>query len=1434
MANDDSSAIISQYLDYSERVKIVSRLVEEDKLSQVLDVLNIISINFSDLNDLIKTLFEKVKSKLIKQRESLDSKSFTGYGDSAYNEFIANENLRMLAQLVSKIEPLWNLFERWIVEELESYVVKDRKQLFEGTLYEELIGARIQDGADEHDLNEVDAIFLLKFLETVYLSGSNVPKLERMDEIILLLLSCNVEILAFTASCLLRWRVSSIAQRALEDRHFDGVSWDLVEYCFNDVVNRDWKLRSALVFTLRFLLVSEPSSKMVELFQNGGYWRNLQIAMAHEVQEYRKLGICVLRLTIEKLSTLQISFKTDTFTWDSTYKEEYLGIWDNFTTLYEIVALETALNQIEAASSQILNLFESHVLHSTWGLILLSTGLKATMHSVRKYMVSMLFMIDDKSIFAGNVDVLKKLFLPAALEAQFFTVKDSSCPYGEKFANWIASIILQSNEKASVVISAALEFLVEEPTLFDPSRVYLTFGILKSLKGKSSRLISSYHLGLVRRLFEVESEEPIVETALQTMNLKFLLHIDNSTGPDLWIQAISFHIKNHKNGYKFFMPLLEDFIDFAIAYLNIEHVEQSFFNWAQVDETFGLLSLLIFEYQDVPMNDSMILEMSRSGAFKDQFNSKASQLFSELLSGEKSMESYENSEIIVNYAGFNSYTWKSIKLGGLYQSLLKEFSEGKFKFLASIYQKMFDNDAEFLELTWSNFEELYELTKDYLSGTRDFKFKDEVYGTYMKFLFFHLKAFPLNWEGYGKEDDEVTRLLRVLRTNVTEDNDNYMGNLYVSKLCAYILESYVTVGKGVGNESNWDLLFSVVDILSKVWEETFDERLILNQKNLHDALIKGVFHPTVLYYATEDNEKGRELAELLSKRGQDIIDQAHTRRGYLSLLAQNINSFIRLNSSKLDDKRIDHWWLINLIIGILTSTHFNSNIFFLRPIIADLYDKNINFYQTGGESLYKRVYGPEEVSAKILIIDSFLYCPPVFKEQALIGAAKFTGLLLPKKQTDGIEEIKRVQTWQLLILGLKTFDKTMFFNFVKDSVLPSITDDISPLVRTYKEWFVAYIIADHYEESKANVVEDSVFYFINDQTKPAVTVSHERIAFLALVGLTNVKRNCPQRLLNRFMGAIVPNATTNKPLIRHFSNSLMLSLWPSFSEHITNVTLNQIVHQLYLGAQELRIPGQYRVGDANTWNIYYDLTLTEIFGGVLKRTSSAEVPYFSEGLFKKYLTNKGWPIGHDDTSSWLTRRIEQENSSFKEPTSDPPSQLQMKSGAWKTLMDIDNSKPEKTVSRSDLVVVASLVDKTPNLGGICRLCDVLGVGLLTIPSIKMKNNPQFKNVAVTADRWMPIEEVTPQDIASFMRLKKQEGYTLIGLEQTDKSVELDGHYRFPQKSLIVLGTEAHGIPGPLLSELDLCLEIRQFGVVRSMNIQTATAVIVHSYTVQHM
>ena len=55
-------------------------------------------------------------------------------------------------------------------------------------------------------------------------------------------------------------------------------------------------------------------------------------------------------------------------------------------------------------------------------------------------------------------------------------------------------------------------------------------------------------------------------------------------------------------------------------------------------------------------------------------------------------------------------------------------------------------------------------------------------------------------------------------------------------------------------------------------------------------------------------------------------------------------------------------------------------------------------------------------------------------------------------------------------------------------------------------------------------------------------------------------------------------------------------------------------------------------------------------------------------------------------------------------------------------------------SHDDLIVVASLIDKIPNLGGLCRSCEIFGVGTYVIGSKKYCDNKEFQTLSVTSDR----------------------------------------------------------------------------------------------------
>uniref|UniRef100_A0A8B9QH57 tRNA (guanosine(18)-2'-O)-methyltransferase TARBP1 n=1 Tax=Apteryx owenii TaxID=8824 RepID=A0A8B9QH57_APTOW len=154
-------------------------------------------------------------------------------------------------------------------------------------------------------------------------------------------------------------------------------------------------------------------------------------------------------------------------------------------------------------------------------------------------------------------------------------------------------------------------------------------------------------------------------------------------------------------------------------------------------------------------------------------------------------------------------------------------------------------------------------------------------------------------------------------------------------------------------------------------------------------------------------------------------------------------------------------------------------------------------------------------------------------------------------------------------------------------------------------------------------------------------------------------------------------------------------------------------------------------------------------------------------------------------------------------------------------------------SNSRLIVVASLIDKPTNLGGLCRTSEIFGASALVVSSLHYVQDKQFQHLSVSAEQWLPLIEVKPSQLVDYLQQKKTEGYTIIGVEQTAKSFDLT-EYCFPEKSLLLLGNEHEGIPANLIHHLDVCVEIPQQGIIRSLNVHVSGALLIWEYTRQQV
>lgn len=89
-----------------------------------------------------------------------------------------------------------------------------------------------------------------------------------------------------------------------------------------------------------------------------------------------------------------------------------------------------------------------------------------------------------------------------------------------------------------------------------------------------------------------------------------------------------------------------------------------------------------------------------------------------------------------------------------------------------------------------------------------------------------------------------------------------------------------------------------------------------------------------------------------------------------------------------------------------------------------------------------------------------------------------------------------------------------------------------------------------------------------------------------------------------------------------------------------------------------------------------------------------------------------------------------------------------------------------------------------------------------------------------------------QELLPWLRTKQQEGYSIVGLEQTSSS-KLIEEYEFPEKTVLLLGKEKEGIPVRFLELVNQCIEIPQLGIIRSLNVHVSAAICVWEYSKQH-
>jgi tRNA G18 (ribose-2'-O)-methylase SpoU len=141
-----------------------------------------------------------------------------------------------------------------------------------------------------------------------------------------------------------------------------------------------------------------------------------------------------------------------------------------------------------------------------------------------------------------------------------------------------------------------------------------------------------------------------------------------------------------------------------------------------------------------------------------------------------------------------------------------------------------------------------------------------------------------------------------------------------------------------------------------------------------------------------------------------------------------------------------------------------------------------------------------------------------------------------------------------------------------------------------------------------------------------------------------------------------------------------------------------------------------------------------------------------------------------------------------------------------------------------VAVVLDNIRSAVNVGAVFRTADAFAIEKIVLCGISA--TPPSREITKTAIgatesvSWQYIE-----NIKEAISQLKSEGYIIIGVEQTDQTLLLQEFKHDGSKMAIVFGNEVEGISDEIIDELDICVEIPQFGTKHSLNVSVCVGIV---------
>ncbi|KAK6348949.1 hypothetical protein TWF730_009710 [Orbilia blumenaviensis] len=1210
------------------------------------------------------------------------------------------------------------------------------------------------------------------------------------------------------------------------------------------------------------------------IIQSESYWDYILNGLDETSGEIKKICLHILWSTLQQLPG---NLNLRNFKWDFKNRTSQLEFWKTYITFTEMLALDNSVNQLRLASSELEKLIRqanSMGIPNIWILILLSQGFQNSSTGDMSLRLSEFVLTLDsdalwwtKSEYAATdrspLDFFRKTLFPQVFKTPNFNVSvltQNVCQHGNAITSFVKKILAlcHSNDTDfQNLVGTLLETVLDQFGQANAGQFYALKGVFDAVKSREGRL-SLRHGALLVRIANVPLDNTLrgdmKSLVCLLLCLKLGLESESMSNYDK-LSFISQILRNNpallnKSQTKEIVEALN--LDVTQLSGVIDRLSLNTTDGIDV----GLYSLVVAIGFRLPTPVSLIRVPKHQGGDYLRDGPLIKEMLLRLLQyGNDVVEALQSLPEVRQSV---TYTFQEIFDKGTHSShhpdiaLLIPFLDPKER--TGIQQSamaVLQDISENWIAGFSDINDLLNTLRFYLrlciNSMRNHDF-GEIPASVINATVARTASFCEDVYEKVKKKKELHEVLGcflelieiMVKTRNKMPTD--LGYYFLTTLHTNVLPYVDGTGFSVILDCIEHILVACPEALQMVddlnellqqWAIKADEdRLGREQKSNQIKAIAIILHPVIL-------DASVATGPTLIKICKDIQKHMAKRRGLAPALAKALCHAFDVTSSTFCREHGFTEVLHEFLVPSVPKK--DDNNFDVEDALAVMFDDI-----TGAPGSYEKYHGEKEKIAQARIFDVLARFDYDDAIEELWAKTLLDEIFEPWTGIDPKDpmSLKIVQKWKKTqqlqaVLLLERFITDDDADDHLEAIFVALSREANPRYKFLLEW-MAFRCILRFPNLRGVVWER---FETTEDDIPSYKVSLLRLAHLISVHIQDSEQ---EQFFTELVTRALPCATSNKVTIRHEGAELI----PKLYEEATKLGYTALVENpMFKSIYDYIMDTPYRKvmipSPTDSFDPVQDFSLVGVLAGSYINCDGGGdvIPFFFSEDFESFGADTKThylPIGtNPPTFPEPATSVNPKNAS-DEPQSSVTGPIQTKGGDWdiKSLLSRQDAFQSRHSTRRQahtIDVVASLVDNHYNLGGICRVCELSGVQKMYMgnkaTALKAK---EFTSVSVSSEHWLPIEEVKKQEVRDLLARRRQDGYTIVGIEQTDRSIILGTKdFVFPLKTVLVIGAEKTGIPPELLAEMDICVEVKQFGETRSMNVQTATAVVLYEYARQN-